>query len=454
MRVGYLAIAGALAAGIAAWFVLNHSEKKTVQPRVYGPAPPTPGFQGVASCAASACHGNGQTGSRGGEWNTWARLDPHARSFEILLEDRSRQIERNLNPSTAEPRPERNELCLNCHVQPGIIQASRSPRFVFADGVGCESCHGPAGNWIHEHAQPGWQRSGDGNAGMKNTPDLAVRAEVCVTCHIGKGDIQVNHDLIAAGHPRLRFEFATYFARYPAHWSGEKDQKRYPDLEARAWIVGQAVSALAALNLLSHRARSKEGVWPELAEFDCYACHHDLAPRSWRQENPGPGSSPGKLVLNDWYYAALPAATKEIDPAPLASLMKQPNAERSRIAELADKQIRGLEKVKSGLSAKTLDRPARMALLGGLAQIERLPGPPSWDRDTQLYLGGVALTASKTDTDFRSPLAALHSVLHQAHQTGSGDWLVSPRGYEPNEVNRCWQEIREQLKKQAGPGAK
>ncbi len=37
--------------------------------------------------------------------------------------------------------------------------------------------------------------------------------------------MEVDHDLIAAGHPALRFEFATYFANLPPHWDVARDKK-------------------------------------------------------------------------------------------------------------------------------------------------------------------------------------------------------------------------------------
>src|SRR5258708_29908038 len=45
------------------------------------------------------------------------------------------------------------------------------------------------------------------NAGMIDTRKLAVRDQVCLTCHLGTTKDQVvDHELIAAGHPDLAFE--------------------------------------------------------------------------------------------------------------------------------------------------------------------------------------------------------------------------------------------------------
>jgi hypothetical protein len=91
-----------------------------------------------------------------------------------------------------------------------------------ADGVGCESCHGASGRWLGPHTTLGWRdRPWPEKAalGMRNTKDLASRARLCAGCHVGDGGSDdlpardVNHDLIAAGHPRLNFELSAYPGR-------------------------------------------------------------------------------------------------------------------------------------------------------------------------------------------------------------------------------------------------
>src|SRR5207249_2939948 len=113
----------------------------------------------------------------------------------------------------------------------------------------------------------------------------------------------VNHDLIAAGHPRLNFEFGAFLANLPPHWK-EKTHKPEECHNARTWAVGQVVAAQAALELLADRADpKKEKPWPEFAEYGCYACHHDLGEPSWRQQRGYGGRTPGALPWSNWYFA-------------------------------------------------------------------------------------------------------------------------------------------------------
>ena len=174
-------------------------------------------------------------------------------------------------------------LCLKCHSSNDGRCDNTGPRFLLSDGVGCESCHGPAGRWLTVHYRDDFRNQSPeykASLGMRNTKDLATRAKVCTECHVGNVNKDVNHDLIAAGHPRLNFEYAAFLANYPKHWSRSRPDRPphpdfAPDFEARAWAVGQAASAQAALDLLAYRAEEKHGrPWPEFAEYDCFACHH------------------------------------------------------------------------------------------------------------------------------------------------------------------------------------
>src|SRR5260370_133624 len=162
---------------------------------------------------------------------------------------------------------------------------------------------------------------------MHATKNLVYRAQTCVDCHVGTADREVNHDVMACGPRCLNFEYSAYLALYPKHWSDRAEQERYPDLEARAWAVGQVVSAQAALQLLEARARaaeSKKAPWPEFAEYDCYACHHDFQTRSWREKRGYADRLPGSLPWGTWYTPMLRDGLAELFPgASVAGLEQQ-----------------------------------------------------------------------------------------------------------------------------------
>ena len=98
---------------------------------------------GVATCSSSNCHGSisAKTSSRilQNEYSTWFRHEAHSRAYEILSNQQSKTIARNLAIGAAESEP----LCLNCHAT-HVPTNLRGNRFRTSDGVGCESCHGAA----------------------------------------------------------------------------------------------------------------------------------------------------------------------------------------------------------------------------------------------------------------------------------------------------------------------
>src|SRR5262249_37268519 len=97
------------------------------------------------------------------------------------------------------------------------------------------------------------------------------------------------------------------------------------------------------LALLEHRAKAEPSAWPELSEYNCFACHHELAPPySWRQQRGFSGPLPGFLPWNSWYYV-MPhfLARSEAGPVSLDALTKlekemlQPRPNRETVARQA-----------------------------------------------------------------------------------------------------------------------
>lgn len=166
--------------------------------------------------------------------------------------------------------------CLACHNSDRDLSDQHSDSFS-REGVGCAACHGPSERWIGRHYQTNWSSIDATRDGFVESSDLFVRARMCASCHVGDKDRDMNHDIIAAGHPPLRFEFATYHAKQPKHWRDIEslDSTFY---EAQLWLAGQIATADASLSLLETRARGADSVsaWPEFAAYDCASCHHEL----------------------------------------------------------------------------------------------------------------------------------------------------------------------------------
>jgi hypothetical protein len=380
------------------------------------PAAAKPMLVGVASCSASVCHGGSDLGKPLSEATTWQALDPHARAYDTLLSESSRAIAKHLwaGKTQAHEAP----LCLRCHVHPDYEHAR--PNFRKQSGVGCESCHGAALDWVATHYR------GD-KRGMADTKSLYGRATICVRCHVGTAEANVDHDLIAAGHPALRFEFATYLANLPPHWDVAKDKGQWTSddgwafFEGRTWAIGQSVTVQTALNLLAHRADPANGKsWPEFAELSCFSCHHDLNAASWRQTDLHLADRrPGRLAWSEWYFAA--ARHLNEDFADFRPAIKD-RAELSRRAKKeADAFHRALDKPRAEIGY--------VVLLEGFARdTDRLV---DWDVATQKYLALLAVAQMRRDNRnprdslLESQIAALRKELTFEHG------FASPKRFAP-----------------------
>lgn len=362
-------------------------------------------YLGAGSCSASACHNaNVAHGSTGSEYTTWMTRDSHARAFEVLFNERSNLIQKNLQRAKPAHKEER---CIRCHVAPDYDIANPPPAALYfkTDGVSCESCHGPARDWINQHHLSAWRSTSPEEkkrAGMNDTRSIVGRAQVCVTCHVGAAGMDVDHDLIAAGHPRLHFEFAAFHAHMPRHWPDAKD-RAIPDFEVRAWVAGQLITAHAALELFAERAQRAE-TWPEFAEFDCAACHHNLQVKS-PQHKLGfglrkPGALPWghQIALIPFVLDNTSSSAKLLGQ--LRALQKRmdtgnPNrAETAGEARAAAVQIRQVvDRLDSNLAGAALDR---INLQRRLVLYNKKTFASS-DELTQVYLGLASLSRELPD---------------------------------------------------------
>lgn len=101
----------------------------------------------------------------------------------------------------------RNETCVRCHYTQKLVRGK--PRI--DSGVSCESCHGPAQDWVELHAEygPGLsketeppdarqrRRLASVAAGMNNPSNLYLIARQCLNCHTTPDEKLVD----VGGHP-------------------------------------------------------------------------------------------------------------------------------------------------------------------------------------------------------------------------------------------------------------
>jgi hypothetical protein len=270
--------------------------------------------EGVQSCVGAPCHGHRSQQSERvwlNEGTLWRIEDVHSKAYNVLFNERSKRIAKNLG--LAQPAHE-SRVCLDCHAD-SVPADRRGRRFTLDEGIGCEACHGGASGWLKSHAA-GASRKSNLERGMYPTDDPDARAALCLSCHFGNSEKFVDHRLMGAGHPRQSFELHVYTQTMPAHYEIDKDYiargKQAPS-GVSVWAVGQAMAVQAMLDVLLDREQSHHGVWPEFVLFDCHACHHRMSEDRWRPR-PSVGLGPGLARLNDSSFLMLQHALRVVDP--------------------------------------------------------------------------------------------------------------------------------------------
>jgi hypothetical protein len=183
---------------------------------------------GSSTCGGGSCHAASKPGDErpSNEYTTWQDEDRHAKAFATLYEEESADMAEELEIEDASTSPR----CISCH-STDVPKKLQGKKYNVEDGVSCDGCHGPAEGWFEAHTKP-HKYEDMLKLGMWDTRDMWARADVCVLCHL-----QIEPELVDAGHPDLSFELVNHSRREPPHWFERQSWDG-----VRAWSVGQAVS--------------------------------------------------------------------------------------------------------------------------------------------------------------------------------------------------------------------
>ena len=286
-------------------------------------------FEGVASCAGSTCHGRAEGNGavvRQDEIATWQEPSSpsgaHSRAYAVLEGQRGRQIIASLQGTAGIGRSAADSpACLGCHTTP-THGAARGARFQITDGVGCESCHGPAGGtWLSSHYARPATRASNVNDGLMPLESPQVRANVCLDCHYGssKPGQFVTHSMMAAGHPRVSFELDLFSALQQHHdIDADYTRRKGKPSAVRFWAVGQAEAVKRATSLVAQPNFGMEGIFPQYYFLDCHSCHREIQDSNRRrltfEENPGRPIPFGNAPFNDENIIMLSAVSNALVP--------------------------------------------------------------------------------------------------------------------------------------------
>ena len=276
--------------------------------------------EGVASCAASQCHGSAlpREGSAvlQNEYVTWTQNDPHSQAYLTLGTEASTAIARRLGIGNARTA----DICLDCHAD-NVPADRRGERFQISDGVSCEACHGGAQDWLPSHHNaPAVSHADNVAAGLYPTDQVQARASLCLSCHLGTQDKFASHRIMAAGHPRLAFELDTFTelwrtaGRQPHYRVDEDYRKRKPAPgHGYTWGVGLLADGRQRLALVMGPTFAGDSLFPELGLYDCHACHRSMKSVQWRGLPRHGGAGPGVPFINDSSFVMIVVLARALE---------------------------------------------------------------------------------------------------------------------------------------------
>jgi hypothetical protein len=461
----------------------------------------TPLYYGAIVCAD--CHESPKKSDpepllcRCTESKIWNEQDKHKNAYAVLRSERAKQMNQllKIKDATAE------KSCLSCHgvdIADPNVKVDRS--FKAEEGVSCVACHGAYPDWVDSHGarlqRDKWRAMSreekEKNYGMTDLWDPAKRAKKCASCHIGNSEEGkvVTHAMYAAGHPPLPgVEVSTFSDAMPRHWEYLKQKQPAaqklldynPDeLEkTKLVIIGGVVELEEALKLLAAeagaraRADSPENRLLDLAQIDCYACHHDLKVPSWRQARGYPGI-PGRPQFRPWPLALIklalhhagqdnqmPELEKKLG-ALRTAFDVQPFGKLDDVARSAQELAKWCAQLEATLGQRDVkyDRPAAVA---SLRQLCSLSATDMTDYDTARQMAWAFKTIYSelaesepkpaNNSEIEARLKALDEELKLGLPSGQGHQILDElaaalrklNDFNPSKVQQIFQELAKLL---------
>lgn len=179
-------------------------------------ATPLPGPQYVSALACGSCHDEREGGN---QYNKW-RYSGHAQAYAVLDTKRAREIADDMGLSGD---PQKSGQCLECHATAAGEPAGRlTEHFDPAQGVQCESCHGPGSEYMPEAIMR--DPVAAAQAGLQD-----VDEQTCVTCHtegIHGHDFDFKTMWAKIDHSKWREEYSEVEYKTPFNLAVSQDGNR------------------------------------------------------------------------------------------------------------------------------------------------------------------------------------------------------------------------------------
>jgi hypothetical protein len=305
------------------------------------------------------------------ELEIWETTDKHRLAYVALKGDRAKTMGKLMKIDVLSA-----PACVSCHaVWIADTKVRSEQQSLIEEGVSCFVCHGPEKGWLDMHGSNNpnkrvqWRKKSRAEKhdtyGMTDLWDPAKRTRLCASCHIGnaaEGKV-LTHEMYAAGHPPLPGFDMSNFSNAMRHWEYLSEKKddvikafkfsaaEVASEQANLVYVGNLVAFETTLRLVGNLADSKD--WPELAVFDCYACHHDLKSNGWRQKR-GYVGRPGRPTMQAWPTSLVELALHHSsDPQKIDARLQEFNTKLKKVRAAYDDQPFGTPE-QIALSARDL----------------------------------------------------------------------------------------------------
>lgn len=139
-------------------------------------------YIGATKC--KMCHNKAEKGSQYDKW----KAGPHAKAFELLGSDQAKAIAKEKGIDD----PQKADACLKCHVTGhGAAAALLTDKYDPTEGVSCESCHGPGGDYYKMNVMKDLTQA--------KAAGLVIPSEqTCQTCHNAENPTHKGFDFAKA----------------------------------------------------------------------------------------------------------------------------------------------------------------------------------------------------------------------------------------------------------------
>ncbi|QDT36193.1 multiheme c-type cytochrome [Stratiformator vulcanicus] len=434
----------------------------------------------ASSCSGRGCHGRARPtegeGAGLNEFTLWQYRDPHTTAYAVLKSAESVRISELLYADRLskdgrlpdELKPWNDVTCVACHGSIAKVKTERPDRqanfTATGRGISCDSCHVEPAKWMGGHVElASYQAEADRRAAYKNVgmpylSDPYVAGETCAACHVGSAATaefparDVNHDLIAAGHPRLLFDLPTFLDAIPPHWRGKGPATN----RLECWAAGQVTGSRAWIGLMKDRAQltraDRDRPWPEFAESSCYGCHQDLVPLMWKRSESNGRPQWGNHFADLTGEAAIVSGIAGKDVRRLEEVLGELTGEMSRFRPEPDRVIE-LGNQADGLLAKCriAKRPSNQNVIRekiASSVLDRLPQFEAWDGVVKAYFLIDALNQDRSGGSQSTELSELFQRIEINKTTGKFGRELSPVRFRFDRRDRAIETMRELLERQ------